>query len=253
MAQLFEGVFSPQGIHEILFFNCKTVLEYPTLKALEEDNPDMYERWGELSKNKYNREYHDEVKENEDYLLKAARYPEFSRIVAISYGSVFIKDGEIQRKINRIVNDDEFIVISTFLEGLRSLDEGNKHPILCGHNVINHDIPLLIKKCVQYRDKLTNGVPSILKKSLDIKPWESGVIDIIDVWKLNGYDRTPLMVICDFLGLKKTTDLLPVDELSKEYWVQHEHNPEAALEFVSLQCATQTNLVIQLMNTLREL
>jgi hypothetical protein len=61
------------------------------------------------------------------------------------------------------------------------------------------------------------------------------------------------MLLSDYLGLKRTVDLLPLDELSKEYWELHGENNEKAMEYVSLQSATQTNLVIQLMNTLRVL
>jgi hypothetical protein len=63
----------------------------------------------------------------------------------------------------------------------------------------------------------------------------------------------PLMLISDFLGLKKTVDLLPLDEVSKQYWEMVGTDEEKALEFISLQSATQTNLVIQLMNRLRQL
>ncbi|MDA3781074.1 MAG: hypothetical protein PF487_12755, partial [Bacteroidales bacterium] len=69
----------------------------------------------------------------------------------------------------------------------------------------------------------------------------------------NGYDNSSLMLLSDYLGLKRTVDLLPLDELSKEYWELHGENNEKAMEYVSLQSATQTNLVIQLMNTLRVL
>jgi len=42
--------------------------------------------------------------------------------------------------------------------------------------------------------------------------------------------------------------------VSKNYWELIENGePEDALEYVSLQSATQTNLVIQLVNELRQL
>ena len=92
-----------------------------------------------------------------------------------------------------------------------------------------------------------------MKKSLSVKPWESGIIDTINVWKFNGYDYISLMLIADFMGLKKTIDLLPNNELSKYYWNNVIEKPEETLEYISLQSATQTNLVIQLMNELRQL
>lgn len=259
MAQLFEEVFDPQRIHEMLFFNSKTVLTYPTLEELENENKSMFKRWEYLVKTKYYLETNRGDYKETIYQRHAIKYPEFSRIVAITYATVYPENGVLKRYLKKIVNEDELIIMMTFFDELYQLSsDGNKSnpqyfPILCGHNIIGHDIPLLIKKCIQYRDKLERGVPLILKRSLGIKPWEAGVIDTVDVWKFNGYDRMPLMLISDYMGLKKTVDLVPNDELSLKYWELNQTDPEKALEFVSLQSATQTNLVIQLINGLRQL
>ena len=256
MAQLFDDVFNAQGIHEMLFFNSKTVLTQPNVDQLDES---MLKRWMYLAKNKHNNKYPEDTKAQTVYEQNAIKYPEFSRIVAITYATVYVENGTTKRYMKKIVNEDEFVVLKTFLDELYQLSsDGAKStpqyfPILAGHNILNHDIPLLIKKCIQYKDKLEKGIPLILKRSLGIKPWESGVIDTVDVWKFNGYDRMPLMLIADFLGLKKTVDLLPLDELSRQYWETVETDSEKALEAISLQSATQTNLVIQLMNGLRQL
>jgi len=61
------------------------------------------------------------------------------------------------------------------------------------------------------------------------------------------------MLIADFLKLKKSVDLLPLDELSKYYWNNINTDSKETLDFIALQSATQTNLVIQLINELRKL
>ena len=259
MAQLFDDVFNAQGIHEMLFFNLKSVLVYPTLKEFSEKNKPLFERWEYLAKTKYNAEIVDGSYRQTIYEKNAPYYPEFSRVVAITYATVYVENGTRKRFMKKIVNEDEFIVLATFMEELYQLSsEATKSnpqffPILCGHNIISHDIPYLIKKHILYRDKFEKNIPLILKRSLGIKPWESGIIDVVNVWKFNGYNKISLMLISDFLGLKKTVDLLPLDEVSKEYWNTVGTDNEKALEFVSLQSATQTNLVIQLMNTLSSL
>lgn len=268
---LFDDVFNPEGIHEMLFFNIKTVLIHSTLKELETKNNALFECWKYLSKTKYNfdlDEKHgiagtltDETYESGQNLYQkhAIYYPEFSRAVAITYANVYMENGTLKRYMKKIVNDDEYIVLATFMEELHHLSSNGVQstpqyfPSLCGHNILGHDIPFLLKKYILYRDKFGKKIPLILKRTLNIKPWESGVIDMMSVWKFNGYDNMPLMLISDFLDLKKTIDLLPLDEVSKMYWGLVEQHPEKALDFVSLQSATQTNLVIQLMNTLRQL
>ena len=258
MAQLFDDVFNPQSIYDALFFNTKTVLLYPTIGELEAKDKSMYKRWLYQAK-KFNDNYPEDTKAQTVYEQNAIKYPEFSKVVAITHAKVYAENGVLKRYMKKIVNEDEFVVLSEFLGELYKVSteavQSTPHffPILCGHNILNHDIPLLIKKCMQYNDRLEKGVPLILKRSLGIKPWESGVIDTVDVWKFNGYDRMPLMLIADYLGLKKTVDLLPLNEVSQQYWETVSDDTEKALEFVSIQSATQTNLVIQLMNGLRQL
>ena len=261
MAQLFDDVFNPQGIYDIFFFNIKSVLLYPTLEELLENNKSLYERWNNLALNKYKDLYSEPTKATTVYEQNAVYYPEFTRIVAITYARVYIEEGTVKRHMKKIVNEDEFIVLATFMGELFQISRDGAQsspqffPTLCGHNIISHDIPLLIKKFIYYRDRFeTNkNIPLILKRSLGIKPWESGVVDTVNVWKFNGYDKIPLMLISDYLGLKKTVDLLPLDKVSQTYWEMVKDDTEKALEFVSLQSATQTNLVIQLINTLRVL
>ncbi len=255
--ELFEIVFNRVAIYDMLFINTKSVLEYPTLDELKEKQPEMYERWKYIAETK-----HDDVKltHEETYLKHAIQYPEFSKIVAITYASLYIDeaDGKLKRYFKAIHNNDERIVIETFMDVLSQLSSDGaqstpqKQYLICGHNVINHDIPLIIKRYIKHRNVIeVKNIPYILKSILNAKPWESKIIDTVNVYKFNGKEYSSLMLIADFLGLKKTTDLLPLNEVSEEYWRLYKEDGEAALKFVSLQSATQTNLVIQLMNELR--
>lgn len=281
--ELFEEVFNGASIYDMLFFNIKAVLEHPTLDDLKANNPVLYERWKYISKSKYNADFDvvhgvagtftDETPQYTQriYEEKAVYYPEFCRIVAITYASIYFKD-TLKRFFKKISNEDEYIVLATFMDVLYQLSsEGVQSnppyfPNFCGHNVINYDIPLLIKRFLKYKERFreklkpsddngkpTKLLPFNLKNSLAAKPWESKVIDTVNVWKFNGNDYTPLMLIADYLGLKKTVDLDALPDVSRNYWKIVKEKPEEALEYVSLQSATQTNLVIQLMNELRQL
>jgi len=278
MAQsLFDSVFNRTTIYETLFFNVKAVLEHPTLEDLEANNKPMYERWKYLSKTKHNYDIDLEFPDIQDpkdhgnmvYEEYAIKYPEFTRIVAITYASFNKDSGTIKRDFKKIVSEDEKLVIDTFMDVLYKLSSDGIasspqfFPVLCGHNIIGYDIPLLIKRYVKYYIKKDENkekpiienkqLPFILKRCLDTKPWDSGtIIDTTNVWKLNGSDYMPLMLVSDFLGLKKTVDVLPLNELSKYYWDNVEEKPKETLEYIALQSATQTNLVMQLMNELRQ-
>jgi hypothetical protein len=281
--ELFEEVFNPGSIYDMLFFNVKAVLIYPTLVELQKESPTLYDRWKYLSKSKYNLDmdaYHGTAGAMLDETMKYAQisyeekaifYPEFSRILAITYGTVRSENGLPKRFLKRVANEDEYITIVTFMDILYGISSEAVQssppyfPILCGHNIMTYDIPLLIKRFLFHKDKfkefkrkdnpneLNNLLPLILKKCLSAKPWEGKIVDTVNVWKFNGNDYSPLMLIAEHLGLKKTVDLDALSDLSKKYWDMEESKPQEALEYVALQSATQTNLVIQLMTQLREL
>jgi hypothetical protein len=261
---LFDEVFNRLSISDMLFFNVKAVLIHPTLDDLKEKNPKMFERWKYLSKSKYDCEiFNGNVfgdGEVEIYEEKAIYYPEFTRIVAITYAFIQLEKSVPKRYFKKIVSEDEYVVIANFMDVLHQLSSEAvqstppSFPMLCGHNIINYDIPLLFKRYVLYKDKFLAEeqlLPLILKRTLNAKPWESCVIDTVSVWKFNGNDYTPLMLIADHLGLKKTVDLETLSDVSRQYWKTVMDNPEKALDEVALQSATQTNLVIQLINELR--
>jgi hypothetical protein len=264
MAQLFEKVFSKTGVFEVLFFNIKSVLIYSNLDELQKGDPVLFERWKSISKMKYGVDF--ENIETVPLLLwktyenNAPYYPEYSRIVAVTYGNLYSDEnsGEIKRFIRKLVGDEEIVVVNDFINILQQLSkEGVQStpqyfPAFCGFDILGHDIPLLIKKFLLHKEKLdVKQLPLILRKALDSKPWESSVVDIQHVWKFNGYDKTPLMLIADFLNLKRTTDLMTASELSKYYWENIKINQQKTLEFVSLQSATQTNFAMQLMTIMK--
>lgn len=263
--ELFAEVFNKASIYDMLFFNVKSVLQYPSLEILNNNNNAvMYDRWVYLAKNNYG-VIDDDINNgnvmDKIYLKNAVKYPEFSRIVAITYAKLRSENGEIKRDFKKIVNDDEKIVIETFMHELKYLSsEGAQStptyfPTLCGYNIIANDIPLLIKRHILHnvgKNNEDSQIPLIIKRILTAKPWDSTIIDTTNVWKFNGYNHTSLMLISNFLGLKQTVDLLPSDELSLYYWDNIEEKPKETLEYLALQSATQTNLVIQLMNELRK-
>jgi len=266
--QLFTQVFKKDLIYNALFLNVKSVLEYPTLEKLKESNEKLYLDWVKLSKLKYENKYNN-VSKDEDidairqsiYEEYAVKYPEFCRIVSITMGTVFI-DGKSKKKaLTKFVNDDEFQVIQPFMEILYQLSsDGVKStpqyfPSLCGYDIISYDIPFLIKRFLIHRDKFENNkeLPLIIKKILDLKPWEEGIVDIANIWKFNGYENESLLLISDFLNLKRNVEILSPSELSKYYWNNIKEKPVETLNFIVQQSIEQNNIVIQLINLLRQL
>lgn len=266
--ELFEIVFNKTSIYESLFFNIKSVAAFPDVYKFKESEPELFKQWELIAKAKYQINYTGNNEEaymlmlNDAYVAKAVFYPEFSKIVAITYATLESSDGKLVRHFKKIVNNDEFEVVKTFQEVLLQISSDGVNsnpqyfPTLCGHNIINNDIPLFVKRLTHNRNKFEDKMdllPFILKRHLQAKPWDANVVDTMNLWKFNGVSNTPLSMIADFLGLKRNTDLLQMDELSKYYWKNIDKNVNETLEFVALQSANQTNLVIQILNELRYL
>ena len=268
--ELFESVFHAMTIYDMLFLNVKAVLEYPTLKALGEAKPDMQARWNYIAENYYSEKAAaiintsvDDIEDIDDHIYRnfAVKHPEFMKIVAISYAKLYpdsTTEVGMKRKFYKIAYNDEVKVIEEFMDILHGISSecANANPPMfdgfCGYNIINFELPLLIKRFILNRNSFKRKeLPLIIKKRLVNKPWESGVVDAMNLWKFNGSNASTLMLISDFLGLKKSVDLLPLNELSEFYWKNIETEPEKTVEFISQQSATQTNLVIQLMRELR--
>jgi len=263
MANLSNDVFHPQRIYETLFFNIKPVLMYQNLSDLEAHNKPLYDQWKEIVKTTYYTENNMNVNQQEIYEEHGICYPEFTKIAAITYATLYIENDVLKRDMKKIVDGNEWVVLSTFMSELsRISSDGVKSnpqyfPMLCGYDILKYDIPLLIKRFIYLRDgyEEKTQIPYILKYVLNLKPWESGVIDVNILWKFNGYGNrsAPLMLIADSLNLKKNQDLLSNSDASKKYWELIVENFDEALKFISLQSAIQTNFVIQIMNKLRNL
>lgn len=265
--ELFQIALRPENIYETLFFNIKSVAEFKNVRDFKEAKPDLFEQFIMVAKTKYNLSDYsgrveDELMLNDIYQDKAVYYPEFSKIVAITYAQPVTTNNGIERNLKKIVDNDEFKVIDTFRNVLQQISsdgvKSNPHyfPTLCGHNIIANDIPLFIKRLFLHRDKFENKqhlLPYILKKHLMSKPWDANTLDVLNLWKFNGVNNTPITTIADFVGLKRNTQLQQMNVLSKFYWNNSDDNHKDALKQIGLESANQTNLTIQLLSELRYL
>jgi len=262
--EMYEIVFNKASIYEMLFINVETVLMFSTIENLKNENNELFNLWKNTLKFKYNIDYDSNDEQTNITLYKkyAPYNHEFCKIIAITYANVFFEEGKINRVFKKIVSDNEMIIIEQFFDVLNEISsDGNLSspkyfPILCGYNIINFDIPLLIKKHIKYRNSINNKtIPLILKNILYSKPWDSKVIDVINIWKFNGYDfNTSLEYISDLMKLKKNVNILPKEEISEYYWKHYDDNPQKEMiDFLVLQSAVKTNILIQFINELRQL
>jgi len=252
--EMYNNVFNAVNIYNTLFFNVKTVLKYPTLDDLKKDNLGLYEILME------NIGFKESNNKNEFYKNYCINIPQLVKVVAITYATINSENGEMKRHLEKIANDDESLNIISFIDILHGLNvddkKENKIIFLCGHDIINNDIPILMDKFIQYKNDFpTKTLPQILKNYLISKPWETNVIDTSLLFGFNGSTKP----IKDYhftmttMRLNDKARLLNPVELSDYFWNNQNATLKETLIDIVKQSALTTSLAISIFKELRSL
>lgn len=144
------------------------------------------------------------------YRDKVSLFPEFGKIVCISYG--LLKDGKITVST---INDDNEIDLLKKTAALfhKATDMGL---IPTGWNIKNYDVSWI------YRKLLMNGlsVPECLN-TWGKKPWEISIIDLKEWWK--GYSNLDVTFeeAAYGLGLPSPKDAMDGSQVHENYWFKN--------------------------------
>lgn len=163
---------------------------------------DFDKAWRELSWRKYEGEI-----ENNTFQEKAGLVPEFGMIVCIvAMDSV----SKIPVRFKMVLDDDvnrvnlleaEKVLLANFYKWLEDLQKENKKGIrLIGHNIRKFDIPYVNVRTVKHGIKIHSAF-----KMYDVKPWDSELVDTMEVWKGGMYATTQasgLSNVCRILGVE---------------------------------------------------
>ena len=254
------NIFNRDIINNTIFFNIQSVTEYGDIENFEKEDSEKYDTWRNMAEKRYEHQLAGGEFLDTLYLDKACFLPEFSKIVAITYATFKTdKNGKTVRDLENIIGETEFDLINEFCAMLDMsysvTHNARQSPYnLCGHNIIGHDLPLLVKRIIKYRkdfgDKL-HKMPQLLKHYLNAKPWDSNVIDTLNIWKFNGTDFISLNLVADFMKLRKIVKLASKDEINKIYWAGIDDDKGSTLKEIILQSQNYTGVVTQLVNELR--
>jgi len=140
---------------------------------------------------------------------KAHFYPEFCRIICVSYG-YFYNDEFI---LKSIYGDDEKKLMTAVKEVMAKVDKAGL--FLCGYAIKRFDMPWLSKRM------MANGV--VPPKSICTygkKPWEIDVFDLPEVWGQGNMAEsfTPFELTCAALGMGSSKDDLDGSKVKEAYW-----------------------------------
>jgi DNA polymerase elongation subunit (family B) len=189
-----------ETIRNMLFFDIETVAEYETYEQLP---PLEKSLWDKVSKRFLGDNYENEslLTKNECYRKNVGIYPEFSKVVTVSYGVAkidIIAPENCTWDVREILAIDEKTVLLSFATVLNAAYTKNTNRILSGHNIAGFDIPFVIKRMLKHGIV----IPTILINVIEAKPWEQKVYDTIRVWKFGSTEFVSLESICTFLGIE---------------------------------------------------
>jgi uncharacterized protein YprB with RNaseH-like and TPR domain len=178
----------------------------------------------------------DQQSPEEFYGLKAGVMAEFAKVICISVGYLYEKEGQHFFRIKSFYGDDE----KAILEDLKLLlDEKFATPkhYLCAHNGKEFDYPFLCRRM------LVNGIQ--LPKILEIsgkKPWEVRHLDTMEMWKFGDFKHyTSIKLLAALFGIPTPKDDIDGSQVSKVYWQDKD------LERIKNYCQKDTLTVAQIL------
>ena len=135
---------------------------------------------------------------DEQYIVDAGLYPEFSQVVCATFGFENTVGG-FSTKSFYGTNEKKI------LESLANIFErtNEKRYFAIGHAISTFDIPYLIKRYI------INGirVPDLINE-VSSKPWERKNVDTMSLWKFGSFRGTSLSTVCSCLGIEcKSTEI----------------------------------------------
>ena len=217
------------SIHKILFLDVETV---PVAADFSELHKEFQSLWAE--KTRWQRS--NQQSPGEFYGLKAGVMAEFAKVICISVGYLYEKEGQHFFRIKSFYGDDE----KAILEDLKLLlDEKFATPkhYLCAHNGKEFDYPFLCRRM------LVNGIQ--LPKILEIsgkKPWEVRHLDTMEMWKFGDYKHyTSIKLLAALFGIPTPKDDIDGGQVSKVYWQDKD------LERIKNYCQKDTLTVAQIL------
>ncbi len=197
---------------KILFLDIETVPLVGEFDALREDMQHLWEeKFDTLLKRQPER--YEVYTPAQGFEQTAGLFAEYGRIVCISVGFCYMKDGERYFRTKSFAGTDESKLLSDFTDLVAHFFTTPNHTF-CGHNIKEFDIPYICRRLI------INGLK--LPRELQIagkKPWEINFIDTLDLWKFGDFKSyTSLKTLAAVLDVPTPKDDIDGSEVARVYY-----------------------------------
>ena len=220
-------MFESYPVENILFLDIETVPQESDFSIVA---PQLQELWDKKSLH-----FRKDEQSAEDVYQRAGIYAEFGKIICISAGFIFLKNGERYFRIKSFYGHDERLLLIDFRKVLDSFCNNPKNQI-CGHNIKEFDVPYIARRM------LINGIP--LPEVLNIagkKPWEVKFLDTLELWKFGDYKNfTSLALLTHIMGIPSPKDDIDGSQVANVYY------NEKNLDRIAIYCEKDVLATAQL-------
>lgn len=201
----------------------------PKEPTIDEDNVNSISNYDHFLKS-YNKYFSDLWKK------EAGLYPEFSRIVCISFGLMW--DGQFTIKSHCHESEEE--LLKAFALTITSVYNKNPQLILCAHNGKGFDIPFTVKRMLMFRME----IPFVMD-TYGLKPWEmTTLLDTLEIWRMGSQQGAGLPSISMHFGLPSPKDDIEGSDVSKCY-----HNGE--IDRIRIYCEKDVIALVNVFKAMR--
>lgn len=172
----------------------------------------------------------------EAYADRAGLYAEFGKIVCISVGFFYVENNRYQLRMKSFCDDDEKVVLNSFLELINKFHIKFPRFQFAGHNIKEFDLPFICRRSVIHQLSL----PQPLQLH-GFKPWELPMLDTMQLWRFGNYkDYTSLKLLTAILDIPTPKDDIDGSMVGKVYWEERD------LERIAGYCQKDVIAVAQL-------
>lgn len=182
---------------------------------------------------------------NEIFLTKSSLNAEYGKILTISIAILRKDGGTDEYKFHNLIKSSYNEI--ELLDWLKLMSDkylkANSELVLCGHNIINFDIPFICKRFV------INGIkiPDLFNVT-GKKPWEIKHVDTMRLWQFGGSDFISLETICLIMGIESPKTTIKGSTFYKELC-----DNKITLDEVSQYCARDTMAVSKIIQKWNDL
>ena len=229
-----------QPLNKILFIDIETVGISSTYKKFSSDYSELHLQFVKYL-DWFTKRFPEDSELSIDQIFesRSALVPEFAKIICVSAG-VVDKDGELKKM--SYFNSDEKVLLEEVNKLLGRVNGTGFS--LCGHNVKNFDIPMLIKRM------MINGIkPSSILPNYDTKPWEVRAIDTKEIWQAGQFGAlSSLELMCVSMGIPTPkSDEISGDKVHHLFWNENKY------DLIKEYCEKDVDVLFQVIKKIKEL